>query len=286
MAENISGLVYHAILNNFFTKLKNTVLPMPLTTDTESFAVNTGFSLPDSFHKLLENCVDEVFNSFPSFIPDGKARMSALTARLLRAGKKDFQYHLENCLAGFLSRFAGCLVTGSESYYQAQRDTYIMKGFVDCILKDTSDKYIIIDFKLKHMPSRADCVGSFDENSAEEEKPLADFQLPMYITLTEENENFKVYTALFYSIIDFKDEVIFADDKIARESEWYNKIFEEFNNKTEQFAREIAAGNFSIFAGNSAANIKNNSGCYDCEYQRICRTVYIIDRENNLLGKY
>jgi hypothetical protein len=122
-----------------------------------------------------------------------------------------------------------------------------MKGFIDCILKDSSDNYIIVDFKLKYLPKRDD----------------EDFQLPMYITLTEENEEFKVYTALFYSIIDLKSEVFDRD--------WYNNIFEEFNNKTEQFAQEISTGNFSVF-------VQNNNDCYDCDYHRICRTVYIIGR--------
>jgi hypothetical protein len=284
MAENLSGLVYHAILNNFFTELKNdasTPLLEPVQTDS-------GLSLPPSYHSLLEQSINKIFDCFPLLKPDGRPQMSALTTRLLRAGKDDFYYHLDKCLSQFISFFAGYKVAGSECNYKYEKDTYILNGFVDCILKENhegTDKYVIVDFKLKNMPKRRDCT-------AEDETPLTDFQLPMYITLIEKNEQFDVYTALFYSILDQKPEVIIGtvydentkktipakeDEQIFRSSERYMKIFAEFEKKTEQFTNEISSGNFTVFP-------QNNNDCYDCDYQRICRTVYIISRENNFWG--
>jgi hypothetical protein len=277
MTENISGLVYHAVLNHFLTQLKN---------KNETFikpgSTEFGPALPEPYCKLLEQSIKTVFDCFPSLKPDGKSQMSALTARLLRAGKNDFQYNLENFLAHFISFFAGCRVAKSEISYELEQDSYILKGTVDCILEDALEgKYIIVDFKLKRIPSRADCTG-------EGEKGLSNFQLPMYITLAEENEKFKVFTALFSSIIDLKNEVLIGtiqnvnsekvfpgkeDDRIIRDSERYNRIFEEFINKSMQFSEETTTGNFTVFES-------KNKNCYDCEYQRICRTVYIIRRES------
>ena len=285
MAENLSGLVYHAILNNFFTELKNdSPLLGPLQTDL-------GLSLPPSYRALLEKSINKIFDCFPLLKQDGYPQMSALTTRLLRAGKDDYIYHLDKCLSSFLSFFAGYRVAGSECNYKYEEDTYIMNGFVDCILKEThegTDKYVIVDFKLKNLPARCDCI-------ADEETPLTDFQLPMYITLIEKNEQFEVYTALFYSIIDQRPEVIIGtihdentnksipskeEEQINRSSERYMKIFNEFKNRTEQFTKEISSGDFTVFP-------QENSDCYECDYQRICRTVYIIGRENNnSLGKH
>jgi hypothetical protein len=137
-------------------------------------------------------------------------------------------------------------------------------------------------------PKRADCT-VMNENS------LSDFQLPMYITLAEENKKIEVHTALFYSIINHSPEVIIGtvedvntkvvtpkkeDDRILYKSEMYNRIFDEFKQKTRQFADEIAAGNFSVFES-------EYSECRDCEYNRICRTVYVINRETFFnLGKF
>ena len=282
MAENISGLIYHAVLNYFFTELKNngSPLPQPIVTDS-------GLSLPSSYINILKHCTDNVFSNFPSLRQGEKHQMSALTAKLLEAGKNDFYYHLEKCLAHFLSFFAGCSAVGSECYYKSERDSFILNGFIDCVLKDTSGNYIIVDFKLKNTPNRSDCA------MPDEESVLSDFQLPMYITLTEENENYKVFTALFYSILNLKPEVIIGkvrdintektipakeENQICRESGQYKKIIDEFNKKTEQFAREISTGDFTVFA-------EKNNDCQTCDYQRICRTLYIIDRENNLTGK-
>jgi hypothetical protein len=250
-----------------------------------------GLSLPPSYRALLEKSINKIFDGFPLLKPDGSPQMSSLTTRLLRAGKDDFFYHLDRCLSSFLSFFAGYRVAGSECNYKYEEDTYILNGFVDCILKETqagTDKYVIVDFKLKNLPARCDCT-------ADEETPLTDFQLPMYITLIEKNELFDVYTALFYSIIDQKPQVIIGtihdentnknipskeEDQIIRNSERYMKIFNEFKNKTEQFTEEISSGNFTVFP-------QDNNDCYNCEYQRICRTAYIINRENkNSLGKH
>ena len=289
MAENLSGLVYHAILNHFFTELKNKneTLLKPVYTDF-------GLSLPAAYQKLLEHCVNAVFDCFPALKLDGKTQMSALTARLLRAGKNDFQYHLESCIARFLSFFSGCRVAASEISYQLERDSFLLGGIVDCILKEppnepeTSGKYIIIDFKLKNLPDRDDCTG-------EGENGLSNFQLPMYITLTEENEKVKIYTALFYSILEKRPELLIGtvkdvntgnvfpkkeDDIIIRDSELYNRIFDEFNKKTKQFSQEISTGNFTIFES------KNNN-CFNCDYRRICRTAYVIKRNKAIsLEKY
>jgi len=279
MAENISGLVYHAVLNHFLTELKNKEEKL-----LEPVNAEHGLALPETYVRLLERSIDAVFDGFPSLNQGKETHMSALTSRLIQAGKKDFQHHLEDCLSQFISYFAGCSVAGSEATYQAEGESFILKGIVDCILKDASEtdsgKYIIVDFKLKNLPNRSDCTG--------EENGLSNFQLPMYITLAEENNNFSVYTALFYNILESKTEVLVGsirdtntgnvipkkeEDRIIRGSEWYNSIFDEFNKKTEQFSREISTGNLSVFETNSG-------NCFECSYHRICRTVYIIDREN------
>ncbi|MCL2721157.1 MAG: PD-(D/E)XK nuclease family protein [Treponema sp.] len=277
MAKNISGLIYHAVLNNFFIELKKLDKPLmePVTEGLQP-------SLPKPYLVLLTESLDSVFNSFPSL------QMSSLTSRIIKAAKNDFKYNLEKCLISFITYFTGYSIMGSECYYDKKndKDMYILNGYIDCLLKDNSkenDNCTIVDFKLKWTPHRSDCI-------AEEDDPLCDFQLPMYITLAEDNEKKVFSTALFFSIIECKAEVIIGTirntitdkiipgkekDQIIHGSEWYKKIFKEFNNKAEQFVQEISTGNFTVFP-------QNNNDCFDCEYQRICRTVYIVNRESNL----
>jgi hypothetical protein len=271
--ENITGMLYHAALNLFFSELKEKKQPLsaPYYSELEP-------ALPENYRLLLENCVEAVFSG-------EKTQMSALTARLMRAGKKYLCFHLENCIAHFLSFFSGCYITGSETSYQSERDKYFLNGKLDLILKAESEisekEYIIADFKLKRTPVRSDCTG-------EGENGLSDFQLPMYITLCEENEKIKVHNALFYSILEFKPEVIIGTvtdkfvqitipkkegDRILRNSENFDNIINEFNVKAERFAKEISTGGFTVFES------KYNN-CSSCNFNRICRTVYIINRGN------
>jgi len=286
MAENITGIVYHNVLDAFFSclKKKKEMLAEPVYTEQ-------GPSLPEVYGKILEECVDKIFAEFPLLGNGESPQMSSLTSRFLRAGKRQAFLHLKNCLVKFLALFAGCHVAGSERPYKTERGKYFLNGKLDCILEDSSSneekKYIIIDFKLKNTPKRIECNG-------DGENGLSDFQLPMYITLAQENEKIKVHTALFYSILNLEPQVIIGvvednqtkkitpyrtNDRILHNSEKYNHIMEEFNIKAEQFADEIATGNFSVY------ECQNNK-CNECNYNRICRTAYVIKREKNIsLGK-
>jgi hypothetical protein len=284
MKENIAGLVYHAVLNLFFDELKKKGEALSAPVDSLRRP-----GLPAAYLDLLVRCVDTVFAGLPCLPGDSRPVMSSLSARMLRAGQKQFFFRLENFLAVFLSWFAGFLVKGSETMYHAERDFGFLKGTVDCILEDASDDSatrgtsVIIDFKLKNMPTRDDCTGG-------EEGKIVDFQLPMYITLAEEREKVSVRTALFFSIIDTKPEVLFGliqnvltgacippkeEDRIMGESGLFGQIMEEFSVKTEQFARETGSGEFTVFPSGSEE-------CIGCNYNRVCRTIYKIDREQNL----
>ena len=299
MAENIAGNVCHAVLYQFLSAVKKSKKPlsMPVITDRAP-------ALPSGYDNLLKESIDAVFSAFPYLqakkqndgddeIFEKRPQMSALTARLLYAEKNHFYFILEKCLTHFLSLFAGCKVTDCEKSYQAKRDKYYLNGTLDCILelppasdkKDAQEKskYTIVDFKLKNLPVHGDCT-------TEEENALCDFQLPMYITLTEENLNIEIDTALFFSILLSKPEVIIGsvedvithetvpkkeDSRILRGSELYKNIFTEFSQKTKKYTKEISTGKFSVFE----TDFKN---CNDCEYNRICRTVYIINREKTI----
>jgi hypothetical protein len=287
MAENIAGMVYHAALNLFFTEIKEKKEPLLISVSTEH-----GLSLPDEYRELLEKSVNIIFDNFPKLQGDEKQVMSVLTARLLYAGKRQFQFNLEKALSHFLSLFSGCYVKGCEISYLTECDNYFLNGKLDCILEDRTgaeSEYIIVDFKLKNTPKRADYTGDKEENG------LSDFQLPMYITLAQENEKIKVHTALFYSILDLRPEVVIGvvedkyneitipkkeNDRILHNSEMYNQILKEFNEKTKQFADEIKSASLSVFES-------DYNECNKCNYHRICRTVYIIDREKNIsLGNF
>ncbi|MCL2185812.1 MAG: PD-(D/E)XK nuclease family protein [Treponema sp.] len=275
MMDDIAGSVYHAILNNFFSELKKKGDPLLPPLNTEQ-----GLSLPKFYKELLDKSIENIFSNFPLLLPKKEPQMSSLTSRLIHAQRREYQYYLENFITYFINYFAGCRVAECEKYYQIEEKTYILKGYIDFILKDAEGKYIIVDFKLKNVPERSECTG-------EDARGLTNFQLPAYIKLAEEKANYKVYTALFYGILNVKPSVLIGtlcdaqrqkiipleEDRILRDSERYKLLFGEFNKKINQFAQDVSNGELKMLP-------ENDNDCYDCAYNRICRTVYVINREN------
>ncbi|MCL2440751.1 MAG: PD-(D/E)XK nuclease family protein [Treponema sp.] len=275
MAQDLSGIVYHYALELFLEKIKNKPLIKPEITERGQP------SLPLSYSKLLNECVDYIFDGFPSI------SLSSLSARFIKAGKRDFLFNLEKCLSQFLALFSGSVVVGCETWYQAERNSFYLNGKLDCILKDKNGKYIIIDFKMASLPKRNECLSEILDN---EDEVLGDFQLPMYIILTEENEKTEVHTALFYSILFLKTEVIVGSvhdiiteidypkkqtDRVLRTDNVYSGMMDLFNKKTQQFADEIRTGNLTVYETDSDI-------CLNCAYNSICRKVYSIKNEKNI----
>jgi CRISPR/Cas system-associated exonuclease Cas4 (RecB family) len=192
-----------------------------------------------------------------------------LTARLLRAEKELFFTQLENFLIKFITFFTGFSVVASEGRYTLDKKFYYLNGYIDCIL-EKQGSLVIVDFKTKYMPTLSDCV------------ELADFQLPMYIRLAENEFGKKVMAALFFSILDAKPEVLFGviqdplsgeiipkkeQDRIMHGSDEYERIMGEFDKKADQFAAEISNGTFAFSPSHWEL-------CQECGYNRVCRTLY------------
>ncbi|MCL2801618.1 MAG: PD-(D/E)XK nuclease family protein [Treponema sp.] len=270
MASDLSGIVYHYALELFFSNYTGKPLEKPVITYDGSP------SLPLSYKKTLHDCIEVIIKDFPSI------SLSSLSARFIKAGKRDFIFNMEKCIAQFLSFFSGYTVIGCENWYQAEKETYYLNGKLDCILKDKNENLVIVDFKMASLQKRKDCLNT-------EDLSLFDFQLPMYITLTEANKKEEVNTALFYSILNLQAEVIIGSvhdiiteeefpknekDIVLRSSDVYNELIGVFNQKTQQFADEILSGDFTVYE--SDPNI-----CYKCKYNSICRKVYTIKKGTN-----
>ena len=270
MANNITGNVYHAVLNLFLDELKQTgeAIAAPIISGDEK---KPAPQLPAYYSKLLAEKIETVFDSFPR-LPGGEYQlMSMLTARLLRAQKPLFFSRLENFLAEFISCFAGFKVIATEENYSLPKDNYFLNGKIDCILEDIrgdspqKNSLAIVDFKTKYKI----------------EEGLANFQLPMYVRLAETKYKKNVDTALFFSITDAKPLVLFGvtqgmkgDDCIMRGSERYNEIMNEFDQNAARYAQEISSGTFSLFPSHSEQ-------CQDCEYNKVCRTLYQVYQGKN-----
>jgi CRISPR/Cas system-associated exonuclease Cas4 (RecB family) len=244
--ENVqleTGLMASAIAGNVYHAVLNLYL--------NEFRKNGAIIVEAVNTKLLTNNIETVFESFPRLPHDAHQVMSMLTSRLLSAEKTLFHARLENFLVTFNSLFAGFKVIATEESYALPQDVYFLNGRIDCILeKDNS--LAIVDFKTRYKKD----VNTFN------------FQLPLYLRLAEKTYHKEVHTALFFSITDAKHTALFDT---LQEKEI---IMKEFDNKICQFAREISNGTFSFIPSRSEY-------CKDCEYNKVCRTLYKIQQGKN-----
>jgi hypothetical protein len=287
MAENVSGSLYHAILNWFFSALKK---------DSGTLSPLYKGALPQEYDKLLAESIDAVLKALPAIFPGTSPEVSALTVRLIRAGRKTIRENMETFLAAFLRYFAGYRVVESETSWKLEREDYYLNGTVDCILEDrrenskTPGALTIVDFKLYTLPDREACDASGDGG-------LLNFQLPLYMTLAEEGGKKPIDAALFFSIIQAKPQALFGvidnretgksepreQDRILRTGdsgpdERFQLIMREFWEKTERYAAEIRGGSFSTISDSFKK-------CASCKNNTVCRTTYRVRGESGLLNR-
>ncbi|MDR0400024.1 MAG: PD-(D/E)XK nuclease family protein [Treponema sp.] len=276
MAENITGSLYHAVLDRFFKSLVEQGGPLALPRAAEAGEAG---ALPPGYSRLLAAAVREVFDGLP-LLPGERVPLSALTCRFLRAQERALRGQVEILLRALLGYFAGCRVVGSELNYQIEEQDYRLTGKVDLLLSDEREESetpggIIVDFKLNSLPDRRACLG---------EGGLGNFQLPLYLTLTEESGGEPVRAALFFSILKTDAAVIFGRVRdsfsgkrkpgrqpVFREGEdgRFDAVMAEFRAKVRAYARDIGGGT-------PAAPNAGEEHCGACGYRRVCRTLYAV----------
>ncbi|MDR0452138.1 MAG: PD-(D/E)XK nuclease family protein, partial [Treponema sp.] len=284
MAENILGSVYHAVLDLFFKRVQE---------QSDGVLANPADGgLPPGYGEFLSESVSDVFDGSPGQPGAGVVfrGQSALTVRFLKAQRGTVLRQLEIFAASLLRYFGGYRVLGSEASYTAGEQGYSLIGKIDCLLEDLRDdserpgELVIADFKLNSMPAKKPCTG-------QGENGLEDFQLPMYITLAEKNSGRQAGTALFFSIMRAEPSVIFGSirdgasgkkktglERTGAEGDPVALVLSEFKAKAARYAGELANGNFTT---TSASERK----CISCDYHRVCRTVYAVGRERDLLER-
>jgi hypothetical protein len=322
MAENVTGTLYHAVLDRFFKALarRGGLLASPPDTAETADPVGGpagGWDLPEDYRALLAASVREVLDGLP-LLPGEGAPLSSLTARFLRAQAGAVRRQLELLIKDLLGFFGGFRVAGSELNYELEKQDCRLVGKVDLLLTGgddleenptgsppgsplgdplgdplgfpPGDRGVIVDFKLNYLPKRKACT-------AQGERGLENFQLPMYITLAEASGVPPIHTALFFNILKTDVMVIVGrirnrlsgkEKPAARQAilrgapqgdgeDKFGAVMAEFAAKTEQYAGDILDGKLSVLSAGEAQ-------CGVCAYQRVCRTLYTVDGERGLIA--
>lgn len=247
------GILYHSILELFFSEIKKTKKTIQL------FSATNG-----EYDIFLQNAIESVINS---------SKESFLTKELLKTIKSGLYGNLVSCLEKFTTQFCDFYVAATEKYYEygPEESNWLFEGKIDLVLVDSDENAFIIDFKTGKSPSFKECV-------ADNNNELTNFQFAMYTELWEKNNfNHKLSGCGFYSINMSKFTGVYGisggkQKPLSREE--FEKTLSVFEKKASAYINAIAKSNIYDVVDVPIDN------CYTCPYRTVCRKTFTISGNN------
>ena len=259
------GNIHHKVLELYGLHLKKSNEPLPHT--NEEGTLENEYELSSLIDELALQAIHA---------PDADFKDSPLTIQMLESQVPAITRTIIDFLKGFCLKFGGYKINGVETWYNGNKPDreWNYTGKIDCILTAGSDHpedtgWTIIDYK-----NTSTSMPKIKEANIADDGKLADFQIPMYITLIRENEKVKdISLAAFYAIKpsgNLKNTVVVDNSNKNKNMEDYEKTILVFEQYAERFAQAVNDSNYSL------ANVDSFEDCGGCSYKSICRYNYTI----------
>jgi hypothetical protein len=267
MSPFARGNIYHEVMKRVFSAIKEKNLPLGLT----ETAMMPG-EAPGVFRSILEASANDAFAA-PALQESGE---SALTEYLLLPQKAAV---LEKCRILFekmLKKFDGYIVAEvePEPEWEMSDTDYTLAGRPDLLLyHEAGGNYCVIDFKSSKTPSKNECTNTEGEG-------VKNFQLPLYHTLAESRGFVPTDEGFFIGIKDAQINQIFyppsGDSPQDGKTPSFAAVAEDVADKIRRYVREVLDADFE-----NSCN-KKYGECLCCNYRRLCRTTFTVQRETRM----
>ncbi len=260
------GNIHHKILELYGSYLMENNLTLPMF-DIQNGIIENQDELVPLIKELALQAIQDPEQGFVD---------SPLTVQMLESQTSTITETIIDFLKDFCNKFGGYKVKGVEKWYSGN-DTdreWNYTGKIDCILNGgnaNSDDlgWTIVDYK-----NTSGAMPKQYQANVQEDGTLADFQIPMYITLIRENENVQdISLAGFFAIKPSgtqKNTIVVDATKDAKKIENYESTLEAFNEYAEHFAECVKNADYPLEA------VDTFDDCNGCSYKSICRTNYTI----------
>ncbi|MDR3146492.1 MAG: PD-(D/E)XK nuclease family protein [Treponema sp.] len=236
------GNLYHEILRELFTRIRNTdriFKPQRL----------------EEYYAWLRSCTDEAARRYPAFqgplaVPLLVSQAAAITKKLREVLKTEANY------------FPGYAVAELETVIESAQGGILFKGKLDRVSVSPDGEPCIIDYKTGAAPSaRASTEG--------EDSPLENFQIPLYIKLYEDAHAAAVGGAFFMSVNKHDITAVVGSPKGKRgmSRDAYQPTIEALEAYIERFVKAVTDMDFS------PPELRYNT-CLSCDFRTLCRTTY------------
>jgi ATP-dependent helicase/DNAse subunit B len=193
-----------------------------------------------------------------------------LAAPLITAQEKAISKKLIRLLETEARYFPGYGISGIEEKVELliklEKGTALLNGKIDRVSINPDGDPLIIDYKTGGFPTKPACTFN-------EEKGLAEFQIPLYIRLYEGlYANMKVEGAFYISINQNELGAIVGKPggKKGYTREEYQPTLDIIDDYIEKFARGLDSLHF-------APDDVQLSRCHECSYRSICRSAYSLN---------
>ena len=260
------GNLHHKILELYGSYLMQNNLPLPRF-DIQNGIIENQSELIPLINDLALQAIRDPEQGFGD---------SPLTIQMLESQTAAITQTIIDFLKDFCNKFGGYKVKGVEKWYRgnkADRD-WNYTGKIDCLLSAGNSSsedlgWTIVDYK-----NTSGAMPKQYQANVQEDGSLADFQIPMYITLVRENEKVQdISLAGFFAIKPSgsqKNTIVVDATKDAKKIEGYQSTLEAFEEYAERFAECVKNAQYPL------KDVDSFEDCSGCSYKSICRTNYTI----------
>ncbi len=259
MEDLFVGILYHLILEFFFTEVQNEKGSQILNPDN-----------PEVKEKYLERISSAVRKAIL------QTKGSPLSKELLSKQEAAYKEKATACIIAFCKEFYGYTVVGMEKTFTREPDNvpYMYTGKTDLILRNPDGNIVLIDFKTGKSPKPDECFPNPDDGDR-----LNNFQFAMYIMLWEhEHPDDKVAECYFYEIINCKSKaVIGGSGKKARQRPDMDYSIERLEAYAAHYADAILKNTLE------AGITPDFKTCTGCDYRPVCRSTYSVSGDKSLI---
>lgn len=238
-----------------------------------------GKILPDVFSEELQASLKQKI--IEAIKAPSDFRDSFLAIKTLEAQKDKIFDNISECIKTlikpFPEGFGNCTVCGTEKNISVanEKKDFIWNGQIDLLLKEPSQKFIIVDYKTSKTPAKEKC-------KVNEDGILQDFQMGVYYKLTggKDFETFEdlIYGGYFFSINEAK---LYCITEAKEDSKYGPETFREtlavIDEYGKMFNDSVSAKSFTPTAPSSHKDrlgVKIYEHCIACPCKTICRTTF------------
>jgi CRISPR/Cas system-associated exonuclease Cas4 (RecB family) len=243
------GLLNHFILGDLFTMIK----------DEDGRFDKSHIA---KYYEWTDNAALRAAQNYPAF-------RGPLARPLLDAMALSLSQKIKKMLDTEAGMFDLCYVDELERAYALElkhgAKNIMLNGRLDrASLSPDKQSALIIDYKTGPPPSRT-------ESSENENSPISDFQMAVYIKLYEAEKQKKVSNGFYFSINSNSLKKIVWDGYKHGSTDYSREAFEPTLEALETYIDDYAD---AIEALDFSPKPIPYRECYSCEYKNICRTTF------------